>query len=117
MDKIKQLGFQIPGNAVRNQGVVFLVDFQNLIYDPLIELIVVLGFVHHEVVCSSSLVELVLDVGRHVPLLCEDGEREVVQRGIAVRVQEIGQVAVIQAVPLDQGVLVLPSLVWVYLIW
>ena len=50
-------------------------------------------------------------------LLGEDRERKVVQRGLAVRVQEIGQVAVAPAVPLDQGVLVLPPLVWVYLIW
>ena len=76
-----------------------------------------LELVKLEVVRLGTLVELVLDVGRHVPLLGEDRERKVVQRGLAVRVQEIGQVAVAPAVPLDQGVLVLPPLVWVYLIW
>ena len=117
MNKKHQLGFQLLLNAIRNQGVVLLVDFQNLIYDLLIELIVVLELIQLEVVCSSSLIELMLDVGRHVPLLREDSERKVVQRSLAVRVQEIAQVAVASAVPLDQGVLVLPALVWVYLIW
>lgn len=76
-----------------------------------------LELVQLEVVGSSSFIELVLDVGRHVPLLREDGKGKVVQRGLAVRVQEVGHVAVATAVALDQRVLVLPSLVWVYLIW
>lgn len=117
MDKIKQLGLHFLFNAVRNQSIIFLVNFQNLVYDLLIQLVVVLEFVELEVVRVSSLVELVLDVGGHIPLLSEDGEREVVQRGLAVGVQEIAQVAVALAVSLDQGVLVLPSLVWVHLIW
>ena len=69
------------------------------------------------VVRPSTLIELVLDKCRHFPLLGKDCERKVVQGGLAVRVQEIDQVAVAPEVPLDQGVFVLPSLVWVYLLW
>ena len=94
MDKIKQLGLHFLFNTVRNQRIIFLINFQNLIYDLLIKLVVVLEFVELEVVWVSSLVELALDVGGHVPLLSEDGEREVVQRGLAVGVQEVAQVAV-----------------------